>query len=989
MGQQGQRGDDGMVSGHYQGYRDPYLLKDSTSMHRQLLLFIVSICFSLSAFSQLKWPSVTKTTKPWTRWWWEGNAVNKTDLSWNLQQYQQVGLGGVELTPIYGVYGYEKKFVDFLSPQWMDLFSHTLKEAKRMGLGVDLANGTGWPFGGPWVPDNDASKTIYYKTYTINGGSQLSDHIEYQREALVRTANNKAASVDTILKPVSKNKNLQALALDQIQYPGKLPLVALMAYSDNKEVINLTSRVNAIGKLDWTAPPGKWNLFAVFEGLHGKMVERAAPGGEGYAIDHFSPTASANYFKKFDQAFRGHDISYLRSFFNDSYEVDDARGQGNWTSLFFNEFLSRRSYDLRLHLPALFGKDSAEKNSRVIYDYRSVIDELLLEHFTITWKKWADSKGKMVRNQSHGSPANTLDLYSVVDIPETEGNDILRFKFATSAANVTGKKLVSSESATWLNEHFLSSWGDVKKAIDLFFLGGVNHIFYHGTEYSPKAAPWPGWLFYAAVHFQPTNPQWKDFHALNSYVTRAQSFLQAGRPDNDVLLYYPIIDRYSEPGTALLQHFDGMERNFEKTDFEHVSKWMLEKGYSFDFFSDRQLQDFKVVNSIITSGGNRYRTILLPANKLISLESMKKLLQLAKDGATILFYKKAPSDVPGFGDLAGRRTRFRQLFDDLKFVFDDALIESLPGKTTAPVAHHSLSRAQIGEGNLYEGFDLEKLLTKASVRKESMAEKGLQLIRRKNPDGFTYFISNPTNKPFDEWVSLQDPALAAALFNPMTGSYGMAKSKKKTSTQLFQVYLQLQPYESVIIQTFAQTKTGIAYPYLDLQDSPIEIKGNWTVEFLDGGPAIPPKFASSELGSWTSAGGEEVKNFSGTVKYSVNFSFAPKPAKCWLLDLGKVNETAEVILNGKKIATLIGPSFQCVIPASLLKSTNKLEIIVANLMANRIAYMDRNNIPWKIFYNTNMPARRRENLKDGLFNASGWEPLPSGLSGPVTITASK
>jgi hypothetical protein len=108
-----------------------------------------------------------------------------------------------------------------------------------------------------------------------------------------------------------------------------------------------------------------------------------------------------------------------------------------------------------------------------------------------------------------------------------------------------------------------------------------------------------------------------------------------------------------------------------------------------------------------------------------------------------------------------------------------------------------------------------------------------------------------------------------------------------------------------------------------------------------------------------------------------------------LLDLGKVNETAEVILNGKKIATLIGPIFQCVIPVSSFHQKNKLEIIVANLMANRIAYMDRNNIPWKIFYNTNMPARRRENAKNGIFDASGWEPLPSGLSGPVTLTPVK
>jgi hypothetical protein len=107
------------------------------------------------------------------------------------------------------------------------------------------------------------------------------------------------------------------------------------------------------------------------------------------------------------------------------------------------------------------------------------------------------------------------------------------------------------------------------------------------------------------------------------------------------------------------------------------------------------------------------------------------------------------------------------------------------------------------------------------------------------------------------------------------------------------------------------------------------------------------------------------------------------------LNLEKVNETAEVILNGKKIATLIGPSFQCVIPAVAFQQTNKLEIIVANLMANRIAYMDRNNIPWKIFYNTNMPARKKENVKNGLFDASSWKPLPSGLTGPVTLTPIK
>jgi hypothetical protein len=58
-------------------------------------------------------------------------------------------------------------------------------------------------------------------------------------------------------------------------------------------------------------------------------------------------------------------------------------------------------------------------------------------------------------------------------------------------------------------------------------------------------------------------------------------------------------------------------------------------------------------------------------------------------------------------------------------------------------------------------------------------------------------------------------------------------------------------------------------------------------------------------------------------------------------------------------------------------------------MANRIAYLDRNNIEWKKFYNINMPARMRQNTKNGIFDASSWQPRESGLIGPVTITPMK
>ena len=98
------------------------------------------------------WPAPQRDQKPWTRWWWPASAVDKASLTRQLEQIAAANLGGVEITPIYGAKGYEDRYIDFLSPKWMEMLEHVGREAKRLGLGVDMATGTGWPFGGPWVP---------------------------------------------------------------------------------------------------------------------------------------------------------------------------------------------------------------------------------------------------------------------------------------------------------------------------------------------------------------------------------------------------------------------------------------------------------------------------------------------------------------------------------------------------------------------------------------------------------------------------------------------------------------------------------------------------------------------------------------------------------------------------------------------------------------------------------------------------------------------
>lgn len=948
----------------------------------KIIFYLFSFLFlltSLKSFNQqsaeLLWPEIKTETKPWTRWWWMGSAVNKADLTAAMEEYKKAGLGGLEITPIYGVKGYEDRFIQYLSPEWMDMLEYTLNEADRLGLGVDMATGTGWPFGGPWVTAADACKNLAYKTYTLKAGETLNETVEFVQEPLVRTIGRRM-DISELAEPISANKDLQSIAPDQIRYRKPLPLQVLMGYSDEGYKLDLTKRVDKDSKLNWTAPAGTWTLYALFQGWHGKMVERAAPGGEGDVIDHFSEKALNHYLDHFDKAFIGKNVRPLRAFFNDSYEVDDARGQADWTPDLPAEFQKRCGYSIYDQLPALLSKDSTEKSIRVLCDYRSVISDLLRENFTSSWQWWAKQNDAIIRNQAHGSPANILDLYAASDIPETEGTDIQGIKLASSAANVTGKKLTSSESATWLNEHFLSTLADVKANVDNLLLGGVNHVFYHGTTYSPQKEKWPGWMFYAAVHFGPTNSFWNDFPALNEYIARCQSFLQSGKPDNDILFYYPFNDLISVPAKkGLLEHFSSEPTRLGVSAFYTLAQSLLDQGFTYDYISDLQLIETYVQENRIRVVNTSYKTIVLPECKFIPLETFRHFFTLAEAGAVIIFYRSLPDDVPGLWDLEQRHIALRNLKDQLDF--------TKPGNV-------SFMKADIGKGAFLVGDDINEMLTFSGIKRETMVDAGLDFIRRTDGDGPFYFIVNRSNSTIDNWIPVRDEFKSAGLFNPSNGKCGLAGIREGQHGQN-EVYLQLNPGESIILKTFNREIEGSPYTYLR-QDGDVvkEISGKWKISFISGGPELPKKLKLVKLCSWTDLKGEAVKNFSGTARYSISFGKPEGDARTWILNLGRVAESARVRLNGEEIAVLIGPHYNVEIPVSKMQEKNFLEIDVSNLMANRIAALDRQSGDWKKFYNVNFPSKLRENRgPDGLFKASQWKPRESGLIGPVVLIPMK
>ncbi|MEX2595089.1 MAG: glycosyl hydrolase [Anditalea sp.] len=90
-------------------------------------------------------------------------------------------MGGVEIAPIYGAKGYEDRYLDFLSEEWLNILKYTVEKAKSLDMGVDLTQGTGWPFGGPQVTEDAAASRILIQEYQISDGKPFNQAIVFEK----------------------------------------------------------------------------------------------------------------------------------------------------------------------------------------------------------------------------------------------------------------------------------------------------------------------------------------------------------------------------------------------------------------------------------------------------------------------------------------------------------------------------------------------------------------------------------------------------------------------------------------------------------------------------------------------------------------------------------------------------------------------------------------------------------------------------------------
>lgn len=810
---------------------------------RQICKTLIFTLLSLLLFScretSMEWYPVSPKDRPFVRWWWLGSAVDEKGLDFNLREFAEKGIGGVEITPIYGVKGNESHDLDYLSPAWMAALRYTIERGRELGVQVDMSNCTGWPFGGPWIGEESAAK---------------------------------------------------AFAFD----------------SDTSAFI--------------TVPTGQ-------------KVKRAAPGGVGFVMDHYSQDALGVYLSPFDSAFAASGCPYPSVFFNDSFEVYGS----SWTDGLPDAFFRDHGYRIEDHIRAFARNDGSPESRQVIADYRNTLGRMYMDNFVRPWTDWAHSHGVRTRHQAHGAPANLIDVYAAADIPECEtfgqtpfnirglhrtgatrlnDSDPAVFKFASSAAHLTGKRYTSCETLTWLTEHFHTTLALCKPEIDLVLASGVNHVVFHGAPYSPAGVEFPGWKFYASVNMSPTNTAiWDLSETLFRYVTRCQSFLSNGSPDADFLMYFPIQDIWNHDFDKQLRLLDIHKMYLTMPQFKADVLDVIGMGHDVDYISDAFLEGVTVrKGSLVTPAGIGYKALVLPSeNEYMPSATRERIEALKAAGARIL------------------------TMDEVKSC----------------------------------GIQAEPMMCVPDVH----------MVRRSNElGGKNYFIANLGPEDIHEAV-LACQAEAVEIFDPMSGRKGFARMISQEDG-LTRIRLDLPSGSSALLKTFPRApRHGDAWTYLTPAGEPLDISRRpWTLDFVRSEPLMfQTHFELDSLVDWTTLpDGDAVE---AVAEYGTRLEAADDCI--WRIDLGDVRESAVVRIDGQPVDTLIAAPFRT--DVRLEKGEHRLEIEVRNLPANRIARMDRDGAVWRIFKDENIASVT--DLPRELRGTYAWWPLvPSGLMGPVTVT---
>ena len=921
--------------------------------------FLIVILSSLFQY----FSSPDNASRPYVRWWWNGDKVEKNELIRELNLLHEAGIGGVEINPIAYPGTTDElnvRALDYLSDEWIDMLKAVFGEADRLEMTCDLIIGSGWPFGAEYLPREDRASVMLTYAEKLKGGT----HYESSKYNLL-------CQSDPGVTIVNPRRSARVVSI----------LLAPDPISDISEVRDLTQVFDNEEFVSIDVPEqGDWCLYVMSRFDSFASVIHGAPGASGSILNHMDREAVLRYLNHMADEIEsriGPLSRYLRSFFVDSMELEGC----NWTKDFAEEFERRRGYDIMPWLPLImfkvgrlgevtdyrFGADKTEQFqeelNRVRFDFELTKAELLHERYTETFLAWCREKGVKSRAQAYGRGFFPLESSLGYDIPEGEswttnwlrhrlgeemGDEDYRRgrgytminKYVSSAANLAGRRIVSSEEMTNTYKVFYTSQEFLKIGSDMGAFSGTTHSVWSGFNYSPPEARFPGWVRYGSFTNE-KNPCWFNFRALNDYRARISAVLQRVDMYTDIAILPANYDMWAEMGVQTDPFPWKLNVPYTSLLWEAIHKC----GGGADYISDRVLAQSFVRDGCLCYGNRRYKVIILPEVKSMSKEAMERLLEFVSKGGRVFCIGCKPCKSLGYKDFEARDREMLDLLARLEKYTDRFVLLEKPD-----------------DGRYLEWYQ------------DVMAEYRLpHRIDVSNPDRFL-LINNYTADNGDAVVLLVNASLNDSKNTRLAFGRGMYAGKTcflydpesgkryKLACKAGTVDITLGPAESYLL-VFEKDDPGEPWQPLPLSGPRCISPKQWTLtaEHTQKGMVMLDTLdALCDLQKM-----DRYRDFMGHVTYKTTIELGDKAPS--YINLGKVCEICSLKVNGVDCGTKWFGNRIYDISGLLHPGVNELEIRVSTLTGNYVRTL-KDNIYAQRFI-----------LK------KGHDFAPMGLLGPVTL----
>lgn len=659
-------------------------------------------------------------------------------------------------------------------------------------------------------------------------------------------------------------------------------------------------------------PEGIWRVFFILE----------RPENDG-RVDFTNPESADLMFSEIYEAHYNNLKEYFgdpfKGFFSDEPFIMDKsvlplRGETNSKGRYpWNKYLKKEMEETygsawKLHLPSLwFNMDGVSPSYRVAY--MNAVSNLYKRNFGDKIGDWCRKHGISYvghivedHNQhtnmcSGGHYFRALDgqdmagidvvLHQIVpgmtyhpnacncwfDIADPDFFHFSLAKLAASHSHIQEEKAGRAMCEIYGAYGWVEGLKMMKWLTDHMLVRGINNFVPHAfsAKFPDEVPP----QFTGAGH----NPQEKQFRFLMEYMNRVSTIMSDGVHRADCAILYHAEAEWSG-GKYMYFYTPAKNLTLGHIDFDIISADYLEKA--------------EIKNGKLHLSRESFPCIIVPMSEYLPEAVVNKLMKAADAGVDVVFLDKLTKKTC---EHPGERIKW----------IDNGHVHT--------VAAEDISLWMRGHGY----YDVTSSAEAEYLRFYHYAKDNTHAYMLTNEGIVDNVITSLTFDAFDGGDY--------AVYYPMENKAYLAHSDDRS------LRIKLEPYESIILFFGDIPKDLPTYvKYAPDTEEVITPTFDVSIYQAENYPTAPDAcFTLDTLKNITSP--DMYPRFGGFMKYEGKFNYHKDEPTRYLLDLGRVGETAEVYLNGEYVGERIAPPYRFDVSDMLRDGENELRVIITNNLA--------------------------------------------------------